>query len=151
MSSPCFPWLACRANMLRWITILLLGSLAIGCGGPADGMGAVSGTVTLDGQPLPGVMVTFSPADGSRESYGVTNESGSYQLRYTTQIQGALVGEHEVRVSPMGIEPKQPVPKKTEAEVPSHYYGEDSIKHEVEAGSNTIDLELSSTPPNSTT
>jgi len=107
-------------------------------------MGSVSGTVTLDGEPLSQVMVTFSPNDGQRESYGITNDSGQYQLRYTSQELGARTGKHEVRISPVGVEPKEPVSQNTTT-VPGHYYGEDFLRREVDSGSNQIDLELSST------
>lgn len=149
----------------RWqsVVMIALGTLLLGCGGPGGDMGTVTGTVTLDGAPLPGVMVTFTPADGQRESFGVTNTSGVYNLRYTTQIMGAKKGEHQVRVSPVGVEPTSPVSKKevvvpkgdtsdsdgNKVSVPTHYYGEDFLTREVQAGSNTIDLELSATSSDS--
>ncbi|WP_146118486.1 carboxypeptidase-like regulatory domain-containing protein [Blastopirellula marina] len=140
--------------------MIALTSFLVGCGGPTGDMGTVTGTVTLDGAPLPGVMVTFTPADGERESFGVTNSSGVYKLRYTTQIMGAKKGEHQVRISPVGVEPTVPVSKKAAVvpkgddgdsaekatSVPKHYYGEDYLTREVQAGSNTIDLELTATP-----
>lgn len=146
----------------RWqsVVMVVLGALLLGCSGPGGDMGTVTGTVTLDGTPLPGVMVTFTPADGERESYGVTNSSGVYKLRYTTQIMGAKKGEHQVRISPVGVEPTLPVSKKATVvpkgdtgdsnekaiSVPKHYYGEDFLTREVQAGSNTIDLELTASP-----
>ena len=122
---------------------------AIGCQRlPAD-MGSVSGTVTLDGKPVSQAMVTFTPQTGGRESFGVTNESGVYKLRYSSQEMGAKIGGHEVRICPVGIEPRQPRTKQQPAAdgLPGHYYGNDFLVQQVAAGHNTIDLNLSSTPP----
>ncbi|MBA2112873.1 carboxypeptidase-like regulatory domain-containing protein [Bremerella alba] len=117
-----------------------------GCGyGTGDGLGSVSGTVSLDGEPVPQVVVTFTPSTGGRESYGITDASGNYQLRYTSRELGAKTGEHEVRVSPMEVEPREPVTTATSI-IPIHYYGNDFLIYEVSPGSNQIDLELSTTP-----
>lgn len=71
-----------------------------GCG---DGLGLapVKGTVTLDGQPLAGAEVIFRPADG-RPSLGVTDAEGKYELRYDTDLLGALPGKHKVSISTGG-------------------------------------------------
>src|SRR5690606_27047316 len=75
--------------------------LLVGCGG-TDGppLGSVSGRVTLDGQPLANAVVQFQPtgADGTY-SAGRTDEDGYYQLRYTRDRYGALIGSHRVSVS----------------------------------------------------
>lgn len=67
----------------------------------------VSGTVTLNGQPLQGVMVIFQPvASGGTDAGGVgssgrTGPDGRYTLEaMTPQPQmGALVGKHRVRIA----------------------------------------------------
>ncbi|MFA8021080.1 carboxypeptidase-like regulatory domain-containing protein [Bremerella cremea] len=131
------------------LSLLLLLLATLGCQRvPAD-MGSVSGTVTLDGEPVRQAMVTFTPQTGGRESFGVTNESGVYKLRYSSQEMGAKIGGHEVRICPVGVEPRQPLTKQQPAEdgLPGHYYGNDFLVQQVAAGHNTIDLNLSSTPP----
>ncbi len=80
---------------------------AAGCGsGPV--YAPVSGTVTLDGQPLAGVMVLFQPAAaaGSSDAGGVgstarTDAQGKYTLAASTPDPrpGALVGRHTVRIA----------------------------------------------------
>ncbi|MEW4565464.1 carboxypeptidase-like regulatory domain-containing protein [Bremerella sp. JC770] len=132
----------------HWHLVVLVCLSTLGCSyGSGDGIGSVTGTVTLDGEPLPQVMVTFSPSNGERESYGVTSVSGQYQLRYTSRELGARTGEHQVRISPMGVEPREPVARaKDDSVLPSHYYGKDFLIRKVTPGNNQINLELTSTP-----
>ena len=108
-------------------------------------LGIVTGTVKLDGEPLPEAMISFSPVEGGRTSTAVTDSEGKYELNYTTDAKGARIGEHHVRVSTFqqgGDEPDSPqgVPEK----VPAKYQKAGSLQEEVGAGENTIDLELTS-------
>lgn len=65
----------------------------------------VSGTVTHNGEPMPGVMVTFYPrgsADNPNSgpySEGVTDASGKYSLTTRYGNPGAVVGTHRVEFS----------------------------------------------------
>jgi hypothetical protein len=81
--------------------------LACGCGGGvAYDVVPVSGKVTLDGQPLAGVDVSFQPT-GSRPgsavpgSTGITDAQGNYKLTIVgeTEKEGAVPGKHIVRLS----------------------------------------------------
>lgn len=80
----------------------------LGCGsGPGD-LNAVSGMVTLDGEPLSGATVSFSPAsDGSgRPAVGTTNEQGVYELtdmRFSQAGPGVAVGEYIVTISKTSV------------------------------------------------
>lgn len=77
----------------------LVGALALALAGCDDGpkVVKVSGTVTHNGQPVPNLALTFTPAVG-RPSWGVTDEEGKYNLQYTTTREGAEVGTHKVTV-----------------------------------------------------
>jgi hypothetical protein len=80
---------------------LFLAALAlttIGCGSDLLELVEVTGTVTLDGKPLPDAEVIFQPADG-RPSSGRTDTEGRYTLQYMDDKSGALPGMHSVRVS----------------------------------------------------
>ena len=68
-----------------------------GCGGSGLDLAPVSGRVTLDGEPLANVTVTFLPKDGASAS-GRTNDNGEYELT-TIAEKGALLGEHTVTVT----------------------------------------------------
>jgi hypothetical protein len=69
---------------------------AAGCGGGTPGLVHVNGKLTYKGQPVPSTYVTFSPADGSRPSRGLTDASGNFSLRFTHREQGAVRGQHAV-------------------------------------------------------
>jgi len=71
--------------------------LVLGCGSE---MQPVTGNVTMDGEPLAGVRVIFSPAEGARaNSVGTTDSNGAYSLNYTRDDAGALLGKYKVLVS----------------------------------------------------
>lgn len=113
-----------------------------GCGGDMD-VAPVSGTVTLDGQPLDRASVLFEPENG-RPSYGVTDGRGRYRLLYTRDQDGAEVGECRVKISTL-MQPEGPSAPKPAERVPQRY-AKDPIRVVVEAKRNTIDIELSSRP-----
>lgn len=69
----------------------------VGCdAGPATGL--VSGVVTVDGNPIKDAVVSFYPTDG-RASTGTTDETGRYELSFTRQRMGAVLGNHKVTVT----------------------------------------------------
>ncbi len=123
-----------------WVFVLL-GIIPLGCGGASGPpLGKVSGTITLDGQPLAGASVSFSPMDGGRSSTGVTDSSGHYSLEYSLDKSGALVGEHEVRIHSAeftGEAAKDPV-------VPERYNSKSELKGTVDKSGSTLDFELTS-------
>ena len=118
-----------------------------GCGGDTPPIGAVSGTITLNGQPLEGATVEFAPAKG-RGSIGVTDDKGTYVLKYTNTVDGALVGEHTVRIttgaprsaSNEGGDSPGGKPER----IPPAYNSQSEVKAEVKAGSNTFDYDIDS-------
>jgi hypothetical protein len=127
-----------------------------GCGSGVDlpELGTVSGVVTLDGKPLPGVTVKFVPANG-RTSSGFTDANGKYELVYNADNQGAEVGEHTVYVSGHGGEsggnPNEegggsggPAVEYYKGTIPAKYNEKSTLKKTVGAGDNTIDLQLTS-------
>ena len=118
-------------------------AMMVGCGDGYSGppVGSVSGTVTINGKPAPDVVVEFTPTDGGRGSSGTTDESGQYQLIYTTNKLGAQVGKHTVKISGNQVlddsntnlmKPKTSVPKEI---------ADMTRDVDVESGSNTIDLQ----------
>lgn len=64
----------------------------------ALGLVPVTGTVTLDGQPLPSAVVTFTAADG-QFAYGMTDSSGRYSLQIDSVMKGCPRGSRKVQVS----------------------------------------------------
>lgn len=79
--------------------------LLTGCGGGASNdlpdLVPVTGTVTQDGKPLSGAVVTFEPATGGGISAGLTDDAGKFELLYLQDLVGAVEGAHTVRISKM--------------------------------------------------
>jgi hypothetical protein len=117
--------------------------LLAGCGGPAN-VGKVSGTVTLDGQPLPDATVTFSPVKEGSSALGKTDSSGYYSLRYTGGASGAEIGENKVMISTYdaGDPDSDPPRPEVKERVPPEYNVKTKLKADVKSGSNTFDWEL---------
>jgi hypothetical protein len=122
-----------------------------GCGEDApENVGRVSGKVTLDGQPLPGALVTFSPVkSGGAAALGKSDGEGQYSLYYTSGIEGAEIGENRVSVSTFneGDPDDDPPRAKVLEKVPLKYNARTELVREVKAGDNTIDLDLKSDGP----
>ena len=102
----------------------------------------VSGTVTLDGEPLNRASVMFQPKAGGRPSSGVTDENGYYRLGYSMTEEGAEVGTCTVKIS-TALETGDYGSKKAKELVPRRYALEPVVV-EVEPKSNTIDIALTS-------
>ncbi|TWT34098.1 hypothetical protein KOR42_53730 [Thalassoglobus neptunius] len=126
---------------------ILTGLLTLsGCGGSSDlpSLGTVDGVVKLDGEPLEGVQVTFAPADKEgRVSFGMTDDSGYYSLKYSNNARGAVLGTHEVTMlTPL---PGDLMPDEKFVErVPKKYQFESTLIATVDEGSNEIDFDLES-------
>ncbi|WP_145348421.1 DUF4198 domain-containing protein [Rosistilla ulvae] len=114
--------------------------LAFCCPGCSEGgpvLGAVTGTVTLDGQPLSGALVTLTPESG-RSSSGRTDEAGSYELKFTFDRAGAHVGSHVVRITTGGN------PESAGHQLPARYNSETELQTQIDSGSNQVDFDLTS-------
>lgn len=130
---------------IRAILVLGVVCLFAGCGG-YGGVAPVSGTVTLDGQPLPDALVRFQPLEGGRPSTATTNAQGEYTLRYTQKQEGAERGKHRVFITTAEtVEDEQGNEVLTEEKVPARYNTEND-DHIVEVDGSPIDLKLTTTP-----
>ena len=86
-----------------WVLVLTL----VGCNSSKFELAPVSGTVTLDGEPVADARVIFEPQrtgeaalSAGPSSNGVTDESGRYSLLTTVEEdRGAVVGKHTVTIS----------------------------------------------------
>ncbi len=127
---------------------LVLTFIAMGCGGTPDDtpeLGTVSGTVTLDGSPVPKATVTFKPEEGGRPSSGTTDDQGYYELQYSLSSSGAVPGKHMVRITTATTITNEAgedvdVPET----IPAKYNTESELTEEVKPTSQTIDFELKS-------
>lgn len=133
----------------------------VGCGPKGPEMGAVTGTVTLDGKPLSNAMVIFSPESGGRPGSGKTDASGKFEI-YTMGSQGVAVGSCRVSVSTY-VEPAAQAAsvssdsaeyanqtsqadynaaKPPKDPIPEKYNVKTELREEVKSGAQVIDFEL---------
>lgn len=118
----------------KYICLFFGAALLSGCGGPGDrpSLAKVEGVVTLDQQPVRGVLLRFEK-EGFRASQGVTDSEGRYRLRYIRDIMGAAIGENSVTL----------FDNSGKQRIPATYSKEPQIRT-VESGSNEINFELTS-------
>ncbi|MBL8808831.1 MAG: hypothetical protein JNM43_01530 [Planctomycetaceae bacterium] len=133
---------------MRHVLLLALFSVVAGCGG-SDGpeLADVTGTVTLDGKPLARASIRFVPeAAGGSPSYGSTTEDGEYQLLFSAEKSGAMIGRHRVEIEM--LEPEFDQEGKIVGEkppvLPAKYRNGTELSADVKSGSNTIPFQLSS-------
>jgi len=137
--------MAGKYSCLGFIVLSLAVSQGCSPGGPA--LGRVEGTVTLDGVPLGGARVVFTPVDGGRPSMAVTDGSGHYELEFAGGIRGAVVGKHKVSISTFEAGEKDDSGKlvgHVPERVPPKYNLETTLEQEVKRGSQVIDFKLES-------
>lgn len=79
------------------LTVLAYTTLA-GCTKGGLKLLPVSGTVTLDGQPVPDAAVLFIPVQGGPPASATTDAQGRFQLATNNQP-GAVPGEHRVTIT----------------------------------------------------
>ena len=123
--------------------VALLAMLAAGCGG--SNLGSVTGTVTLDGEPLPDALVMFNPIAGGRPSAARTDASGKYELVYDRENMGAEPGEHLVEITTEDeVVNEDDTVTNVAEKVPTKYNAESDLRETVELGAQTIDFALDS-------
>ena len=66
-------------SLLAALFTLGLIPLSAGCGGPASTAVPISGTVTVDGQPVEGGLITFLSVDDATPAAGAPIKDGTYQ------------------------------------------------------------------------
>lgn len=96
----CISQLSWRSGAGR-IALLMFSSFAAmaGCsGGGIAGLYPVSGTVTYQGQPVEGALISFIGKGETRPATAVSKKDGTYEL-YTLDSRGALPGSYNVVVT----------------------------------------------------
>jgi hypothetical protein len=126
----------------------------------------VTGTVTMQGKPVAGAVITFVPTSNEGEAASAISDSdGKYALTTWRAGDGARPGEYRVKVSKqeqtavdpskmvknLSIEEEQKIyvenkkpPPPAKSLVPSKYQDESTsgLSHTVPQGSTTFDIEL---------
>lgn len=80
-----------------WIAVSSFLFLSVGCGRAADGLHSFKGTVTHNGKPIQGLLITFTPDDLNTKSaaMGATDENGKFELKVGS-LNGVYPGNHKV-------------------------------------------------------
>jgi len=126
---------------LQAIPLACLASLALlgGCGESGPQLAPVSGTVTLDGQPLATADVLFQPEEAMKSpSVGQTDAAGHFVLAYKRGVLGAVVGPHTVRISVSRELVRNP------PNIPARYDAQSELRSDVKRGDNTFEFNLTS-------
>lgn len=150
---------------LTYCFVLALTVALTGCGGSeppefAARLVPVTGTVTLDGEPLADAVIHFDPQQGDGESaVGKTDANGKYELKTLLGGQepelGAVPGSYRVVISRIEMPDGSAIPPDmsdadAEAEgakevIPATYsdWGETTLRAEVpDGGNNALDFKL---------
>lgn len=143
------------------VALSILALYLSGCGGTSDQpeLGQVTGTVTLDGEPLKGIEVVFYP-DSGRPARGKTDSHGKYELRYIREEFGTKVGHNRVQIAPdeegeedsegddssehmdAGNTPRKP----GKIRIPARYNTQSVLEADVQPDENVFDFKLESKP-----
>ena len=135
--------------------VVLAATMLVGCGDGGPATSAVTGKVTIGGQPAADVLVTFQPTDTTMEAAsGRTGAYGSYTL--TTGAQGkpgAMAGSYKVVLQPQssssmdeaayaGGGGQSAPPTGPESNIPEDYRSAETTPKQVDvtSGANTIDI-----------
>ena len=118
--------------------------LLAGCSGKE--YGHVTGVVSVNGEPVEGVAVSFAPEEGGRAAFAETGADGSYELDYTAGVKGAKLGLNVVTLSTYAEPTLDDNNKVTDPGRPERFppeYNEDpSVSVEVKPGENTFDFNV---------
>ncbi len=139
---------------IKHLAVMCLVVVGAGCGGPAGpDVASVTGTVKLDGKPLPDAQVTFIPLDGTggRPGTATTDGNGRYVLHFSEGREGAIPGKNRVQITTgrssgedADGNPVAAVPEK----VPMTYNSKTTLEFVVEpAKENIADFDLKSGGP----
>ncbi|CAN5443225.1 hypothetical protein BH11PLA2_BH11PLA2_15160 [soil metagenome] len=116
--------------------------LAVSACSKAPDIGTVSGTITLDGQPIPGSLIRFIPVDGS-------NQPADFIITDGTYVVTIAPGEKRVEIfwlkeeGSKGDTATQGTLKQTQM-IPENYNTKSTLTFTVALGSQKKDFELKS-------
>ena len=85
--------------------LAMVGMALSGCGPSYPETIPVTGSVSLDGKPVAGAAVVFTPEEGHLAT-GTTDGSGQFELSTFQLGDGALPGKHRVTVAKTTVDPK---------------------------------------------
>jgi hypothetical protein len=115
--------------------LLIFATCIAGCGKSGPELAPVIGRVTVDGKPMENLEVTFQPDEMRPASYARTDADGHYELGYKRGMQGALLGQHTVRIRSLARNAPQ---------IAARFNSQSELRREVKAGQNEFDVDVTS-------
>jgi hypothetical protein len=88
--------MAFRRTLWLGPVVFALAAASAGCSDPYPGLNEVSGTVTLQGQPLKSGTISFVPLDNQGSQSGTTIENGAYLI---PRKAGLKAGKYLVQIT----------------------------------------------------
>ena len=136
-----------RLRLPLFLMACAASAFVAGCGESGPDIASVSGTVTMDGEPLANASVVFAGTSG-RPAGGATDSEGKYVLNFSGGRQGAQPGKYKVRIStaadPWEDDDGTMMPATAET-VPIRYNSDTELEFEVVEGqANVADFDLTS-------
>jgi len=138
-------------RFLAWVPLMVLLVVVAGCGD--SDRAAVSGTVTLDGQPIEGGMISFIPPKGDTGGFPAWGpiEGGRYSI---AADEGPTAGSIRVeirwtrktgkKIPAIAPAPQGSFTDETIEAIPVRYNSQTELKVDVQRGENTFDFNLDS-------
>src|SRR5689334_1242581 len=118
--------------------------LVAGCG-PKSNKGSVTGTVTLDGQPIKAGLIHFAAVDGLTPTADAAITEGKFNASVPPGDKKVSISAPKVTGQRRMYEtPNSPMIDITEESVPKQYNAQTTLKYTVTAGSQQQDFELTS-------
>ncbi len=88
-----------RSSFLMMFSLTMVLSAIVGCGGSGIETAGVSGTITVNGKPVEGIEVMFTPDAKLRPSIGMTDAQGRYKAEFVASQSGVPLGPCVVQFS----------------------------------------------------
>jgi hypothetical protein len=132
--------------MIRGFLMLCLFGLVLGCGGgpTAAKLAEVSGTVKVDGQPIPEGSITFHGDTPGSQPFSMDIKNGSYSGKATLGIKRVQFASLKEVVQKFTAKdgPGYDTADKVQNVLPSKFTTESKEVAEVKEGANKIDFDL---------
>ena len=125
------------------MTLLVLLISSAGCSRSEVQLAKVTGTVTLDGKPLPDAILRFIPEGKGRTAIGRTDAEGRYELSYSATAGGAIVGKVRVEITTAEeFENSRGNTEFTKELIPKKYNRESELFKEITPRKNVVNFDL---------
>lgn len=138
-------------RMCGWgaLWLLLVLPVVIGCGGGKEGQMTVTGSVTLDGQPLESGRIIFMPKEkgsATATSGGGKIENGKYEAEVSSGKMGVSIrASKDVPIENPSEEDKaRGLTTRPESIIPARYNDKSELEADVSSSSREFDFDLKS-------